>query len=79
MAPAGGPALVSPGDLRARVRRFLDDAVDVLDVHEVALVPPADLFERAAAEPYRRARDPVDVTRAVRIRIELPVLRVDAG
>ena len=36
--------------------------VEVLHVHEVALVPAADRVERAPPQPHRRARDPVDRT-----------------
>ncbi len=42
--------------------------VDVLHVHEVALVPTADVVERAAAQEDRRARHPVDDARAGRDR-----------
>ena len=47
--------------------------VDVLHVHEVALVPSPDRVERGAPEPHRRARHPVDVARPVRVGVELAV------
>ena len=47
--------------------------VEVLDVHEVALVPAADRLERRTPEPQGGARDPLDVAGAVRIDVELAV------
>src|SRR5262249_57023017 len=47
--------------------------VDVLDVHEVPLVPSPHRRERGAPEPDGRTRDPVDVAPAARVGVELPV------
>ncbi len=47
--------------------------VDVLDVHEVPVVPAADARQRIASEPDRCARHPIDVARLGWICIELPV------
>ena len=47
--------------------------VDVLDVHEVPLVPPADSVEGVTPQPDRGPRHPVDVARAAGVGVELPV------
>ena len=58
--------------------------VDVLQVHEVPLVPAADRVERARAGTRARARHPVDVAGLVPVGVELavaagePVARHDA-
>src|SRR5262249_1871724 len=68
------------GDARARLvadapapPAELPAEVDVLDVHEVPLVPSPHRRERGAPEPDGRTRDPVDVAPAARVGVELPV------
>src|SRR5215207_2609483 len=47
--------------------------IDVLDVHEIPLVPSADGRQGLAPQPDCGPGDPVDVARAVRVGIQLPV------
>src|SRR5439155_8794988 len=47
--------------------------VDVLDVHEVPLVPSTDGVEGVTPQPDGGTRDPVDVAWAARVRVELAV------
>ena len=47
--------------------------VDVLHVHEVALVPAADRVDRGAAQEQHRPRQPVDVAGPVPVDVELAV------
>ena len=69
---SGGRALNVPYDARGFVRDLPAGAaqspaeVDVLEVHEVALVPAADGVEGTAPQPDRRAREPVDQPRPLR-------------
>ena len=60
----------APGSYRTPVaaRGDLPTDVDVLEEHEVPLVPAADPVERLAAEPQRGTRHPVDVARPARCR-----------
>ena len=79
----GVPAVLAPCTCTAAAPGLVGDPpaepaeapaqVDVLHVHEVALVPAPDRVDRGAAEEQHRARDPVDVAGPAPVDVELTV------